>query len=171
MSTKVNAIDKLKKVLGKDLMDRFLCDCSGEGYDLRGLSDREIAWIALRDMHTAFSEDDQSRIIEEIVARTFDEYGLDATDDDLDEVMDSYEIEGYKDDLMLESEKQLAGLKEKLEEVFDLYDEDGYSTLDEDLEGYDDWDVYDDIMQDQDIVWDYTQDIFNSRKEERKAVW
>lgn len=158
----IETATRLEKVLGEDLMSPFLWNCRTYGYNLRGLNNREIAWTLLEVMHHAFSFKDQLNLIEEIETRTLNKYGS-TTDNDFNKVMDSDEIKDYKDDLMLESEKQLAELKEKLEKAFNLYNEKGCSTLDKELEGYDDWNVYDNIMCDSD-EWKSTLELFRVRK-------
>lgn len=153
---------RLEKVLGEKAMSSFLWDCRMYGYNLRGLSNKEIAWTVLGDMHEAFAFFNQHIIIKEAETRAFNKYGS-TTDDNFNKIMNSDEFKNYKDNLMLESEKQLAELKEKLEKEFNLYDEDGLSTFDKELKGYDDWNVYDDRMRDSNM-WEQSLEIFRVRK-------
>lgn len=118
--------------------------------------------MVLGDMHEAFAFFNQHIIIKEAETRAFNKYGS-TTDDNFNKIMNSDEFKNYKDNLMLESEKQLAELKEKLEKEFNLYDEDGLSTFDKELKGYNDWNVYDDRMRDSDM-WEQSLEIFRVRK-------
>lgn len=158
----IETATRLEKVLGEDLMSTFLWDCITYGHNLRGLNNKELAWTVLGDMHESFAFFNRSNIIKEAEARALSKYGS-TTDNDFNKVINSDEFRDYKDDLMLESEKQLAELKEKLEKEFNLYDENGYSTLDKKLKGYDDWNVYNDRMCDPDM-WEESLKIFRVRK-------